>query len=76
MKTYLVIVSSEDGPSMCYITKDKLIERLNENYWGNDIKWFSNPELFDLELMCNQGIIMEGKPIVPKPKKVIETYEL
>jgi len=73
---YLVIIAYEDGPSITYLTKDELVERLNEDYWGSEINWVSDPRELSLECMHREGVIIKGPPIVPKAVQTVTAYEV
>lgn len=85
MSDIYIVVSVGDGASIERLTKEKLMERLNERWWGDarvlDVETFER--MFGragsgaIDLMETTGLfIIKGDLVVPKPKKVVETWEL
>lgn len=78
MKQYLVINQPEASyPHVEYITEKVLLERINENYYGEDVKYLDTmPNCYD-GCFDKQGVmIFEAKLIVPKAKQVVTEYTL
>lgn len=78
MSDIYTVISVGDGASIERLTRAKLTERLNEKWWGDkrilDYRAFDNGAI---DLMATEGLfIIKGDCIMPKPKKVIETWEL
>lgn len=72
---YFIIGRNEDEPFMSSMDKDELIKRLSENYWGN-VKFMTEYPHGLCEFPPYSIFIMKGEIVVPKPKKVVETYEV
>lgn len=78
MSDIYIVISVGDGASIERLTRAKLEERLNEKWWGDkpvhDYRAFDNGPI---DLMATHGLyIVKGDCIKPKPRKVIETWEL
>ena len=76
-KEYLVIVCTEDGPSVNFLSAVVLKKNLEDKYWG-DIDWIKSDDERPIDLMCSagQGIIMKGSMIIPKEKAVAWEYDI
>lgn len=79
-KEYLVLVCSEDGPSVSFLDKQTLKKRLEDKYWG-DITWFdasltSTDSPMDLMAEAGRGIIIKGNSVVPKSRAVAWEYDV
>ena len=75
----IVIHQSEDGPSIERMTKDALLKRLKEGYWGlgnHGPTFCPVGSVPDFDRGGNVLTIIEGDVIVPKVVKVVEEYEL
>lgn len=74
---YFIFSVSEDGDCSCEcITKEKTIERLNEDYYGQPEIYDKIP--WDLDMQSGPAglIIIKGKIVVPKPIKTVESYNM
>ena len=74
---YYIIHCSEDGEiSVSEFTEEKLLVELNDDYWGTNgfIEKIDsdNPQEWDADKL----LIIKGEIIKPKPKKIVDTYEL
>lgn len=71
---YFAIYSSEDGDiSVTRLSKEELEARLDEDYWGGGLKFLTAGD--DIE--ANTGLmIIKGEQVIPKPKKVVEAWEV
>lgn len=74
---YFIIYNSCDGVYMENCTEQVLLERLNEDYWGPNMRFLpsmplkSNPD--------NWGecvVIIKGAIKTPKPIEVVTTYNI
>lgn len=70
---YFVIYGSEDGGSMERLTKELLLKRLNEGYYGEKEVLSELPEDID---NFNGLVIIKGSLVVPTAKKVVTEFEL
>ena len=78
-KEYFVIHNSDGDTTISHLTKDELIERLGNseesNHWGSE-GFIENLKENDTNYWGLNILIIKGKIIVPKPKSIIETYEV
>lgn len=73
--TYIVLCYGEDSDRVKpeFFTKRKLEERLNEKYWGENVKILG----IDSEMEYDTGIlIIKGEVIKPRSIKVVQQWEL
>lgn len=71
---YIVIYCSEDGDKgIESYSEEELEARLNENYWGKNVKFGTADENLDMFVGI---IIIKGNTIIPKAKEVITKYKL
>lgn len=76
-ETYCIIYCSEDGDtSLQMVTRETLLERLNEDYYGK-------MPVFELKngqhVNCGDvaGIyIIKGVSVIPQPKKVVTEWDI
>lgn len=75
---YYVIHNSDGYTTVTLLNKDELIERVNDNYWGSDVEYLDSiPRETDINYWGEgKVLIIKGDVSVPKPKKVIETFEI
>lgn len=75
MRSYAIIQSSEDGVPITYIEMVELedINQLMENYGIEEwVEKFSDPNYWE----SNQAMLVEVRCINPKPKKVVDSWEI
>ena len=77
-ENYFVITNSDGDTTVEEYTKEELLERLNEKWWGDRcamteeiLKKTSNTNYWEDNIL-----IIKGTVCVPKPKEVIETYDI
>jgi len=71
---YFFIHCSEDGDiSVTQYNKEELLEIIKE--YG-DIKYFEKLEEEDPQCWGRNALIIKGEIATPKPKKVVEEYEI
>ena len=74
---YFIIYSSSDGAYMETCTEQVLLERLNEDYWGPNMRFLSS-----MPLQSNPNnwgecvVIIKGEIKTPKPIEVVTTYTI
>lgn len=71
------IISNNDGDT--YIetaTKEQITKRLEEKYYGEEPMFKSDIERSDTNYWGDNILIIKGEIVVPKPKKVVETFEV
>lgn len=75
---YYVISPGEGDVRVIQLSKEELVEKLTEKYWGNST--FVNVDdsgFLESDLnYWNHGslLIIKGKIVIPEPVKVVETY--
>ena len=73
MDKYYVIRTSEDGMRVSVHTKAKLEEMLNEEHWGEGVKFLTEKSEFEYE----SGImIIKGECVTPKAIKHVEKWSV
>jgi len=74
---YFVIHNGEGDTTVDIMDHDELLVRLKEKYYGpnNFIERLASVES-NTNYWGGKLLIIKGKVVVPKPKKVVETYEL
>lgn len=70
---YYVIKSGEDGCKVSCLTKEELVNNLNEKYWG-DVKYLEKFDTNDPNYWGESILIIKGEAIVPKSVKIVESY--
>ena len=77
---YFVIVIGEDGINVDHLSKATLIERLDEHYYGNDLKFLDKvPEEYSDNWnvnSTNSAIVIKGHVIQPTTKRTVIEYEV
>ena len=85
MEKYYILTESEDGGiSMSEgLTKEEVLERVSESYYGEGMKWLDtfpglSDNMFDIDQRDSYlyGVIIKGNVILPRPKTVVQTYQL
>lgn len=72
---YTTIYISEDGDiSLEVMSRQKLIEELNDNAWGR-VEFLTDPDVVDLQTTPGLYII-SGAPVTPIPKRETIVYDL
>lgn len=73
-KTYIVISLGPDGTGVELVDKAELENRLNEEYYGSNLKYYSCiPEDLD---HAEGLIIIEGKVVVPAQVTTVTKWEM
>jgi len=74
---YFVIHVDDDGISVDSMEEAELIEKLDEQYYGEVefLKKIDNEEEFR-GLKSEALLIVKGEVIIPKPIKIVESYEV
>jgi hypothetical protein len=74
---YYVISTSEDGDvSLESMSRETLLERLKENYWGDYPIHKLEPGI-GVGLQDSAGIyIIAGESVVPQPKQVVTEWDI
>jgi len=74
--TYFVICQDDDGEVFVdKLTKEQLLEHLNEYYWG-DSEIFSDLPDFDLAAWHSGLLIIKGEIVVPRAVEKITSFEV
>jgi len=78
-KEYFVISNSDGDTTIEHLTKVELIERLGNdeesNYWGAE-GFVEDLSTNDTNYWGNSILVIKGEIVIPKPKTVVETYEV
>ena len=74
--TYFLIHCSEDGDvSVTPYEKDDLLRAIKNKDYG-PIEFMENINYGDPQYWGNKSLIIKGEIVIPKPKKVVEEYEI
>jgi hypothetical protein len=76
MEMYYVINNSSGDTTVECITKEVLLERINEGYWG-DVEFMETiPHDRDTNYWGGDVLIIKGSIVAPKPKQIITEYTI
>ncbi len=75
-KSYFVITNSDGDTCVDMITEEKLLKRLDEKYWGEDVKFLNEIPTSDTNYWGETVLIVGGEIVVPKPKEIVVSYNL
>ena len=82
---YYIIHSGEDGLGIEEVTKEELLERITPNMAEEGETYYGDPEILSKMPECDDGyfvghnnalVIIKGKIISPKAKKVVTEFEV
>jgi len=75
MENYYVIRNSEGDTYVERISKQELVKRLNENYYGEE---YLNgvPKESDTNYWGGQTLIIKGEVVVPREKRVVTEFDI
>lgn len=77
MSKYFVITSDEDGGHVDCLDKATLLERLDDDYYGSEVKFLSTmPKKDELNYWGYDAIIICGDIVSPKAVEVVKKYEI
>jgi hypothetical protein len=72
----IIISCGEDGDRSIYrMTKAELLTKINEDYWGEDVKFAPAGEVPDLDYFVGM-IVIDGDIVAPQPAKVVTEWTL
>jgi hypothetical protein len=75
---YFLFRGTEDGGQVDWMTREELLERLEQNYWG-PIEIVSDPAELpgsDPNYWGDKALLVEGKTIKPQPKETVTSWEV
>lgn len=76
MEKYFVINNSDGDTNIQSMSKDKLLERINENYWG-DVEFFDElPKESDTNYWGGGVLIIKGSVVSPQAKTKITEFSI
>ncbi len=76
MSNYFVISNSEGDTTITPLSKDQLLERINEHYWGRREYLSEIPQGRDTNYWGNSVLIIKGEIITPAAKEKVIEYEI
>ena len=78
MEKYFIIRNSDGDTRVDCVTKEVLLERINEGYYGADSKFLNNmPKDDDTNYWGADNIlIIKGKIVSPGEKKVVTEFTI
>lgn len=72
---FFVICNSDGDTSVTQLSKEELLKKLEEKYWGN-IEFLEKINERDTNYWGKNILIIKGDIISPKPKTVITSYDV
>jgi hypothetical protein len=76
INTYFVISNSEGDTRVSMVTKQELLTRINENYWGEREYLSEIPDELDTNYWGNNVLIIKGEVVSPVAKEKVIEYEI
>jgi len=73
---YFVINNNEGDTRVNMITKQELLERVNEHYWGHCEYLSEVPQERDTNYWGVSVLIIKGEVVVPTAKEKVIEYEI
>ncbi len=73
---YTIINVSEDGIHISSMPGPELKKKLEEDYWGSDLKFLTRIPGGDPQEWGRCTIIIKGDVIVPQPVQTVTEYKL
>ena len=76
--TYFVINNSDGDTRIRALTREELLEKLGENFWGDVdfVKHLALDVAMDTNYLNGNVLIIEGEIVIPKPVKVVKAFTL
>ena len=74
---YYIIHNSDGDTTVEQVTREELLERINENYYGAD-GYISSLKGMDLDTNYwgENVLIIKGEIVTPEPEKVVTQYNI
>ena len=72
---YFVIHNSDGETTVEKMSKEKLLERINDEHYGK-VEFIDGIGNNDTNYWGDDILIIRGEIVVPKPKKIVETYDI
>lgn len=76
MEKYYLIHNSEGDTTVDELTDIELLERLAENYYGDNDFHDKIPNDNDTNYWGMKMLVIKGEVITPEPKEVVTSYKL
>lgn len=76
---YFAVYGSEEGLHVDRLTKDELLARLSEQWWGPNVtfNWTSNTNRLHTDNIGEENVvIIKGCVIKPREKKTVVEYDI
>ena len=74
--TYFIISNSEGDTTVTQMNKTKLLQAIEENYWGEKECLNYVPENTDTNYWGKNLLIIKGSIVTPKPEKIVTKYNI
>ena len=74
--TYFVIHNSDGDTTVEAVNKEELLERIEENYYGEVLPFDRLPQNNDTNYWGNRILIIKGKIVSPVAKQIITKYNI
>jgi len=76
MSDYFVIMNSEGDTSVHKMTKEELLTRLEEEYWGSNPQFINQIKQADTNYWGDSMMIIKGEMVEPYAEETITKYEI
>jgi len=75
MSSYFIISNSDGDTTVDKISKEELLRRLNESYYGN-VEYKNQVEESDTNYWGEGVLIIKGEIVVPEPIETVKEYDI
>lgn len=72
---YIVVSNSDGDLRFEQVEKEELLERVADNYYGTK-EFVMNLKESDPNYWGDKIMIIKGEVVVPKPKKIIDSFDI
>lgn len=76
MSNYFIISNSEGDTTVTMVTKQELLGRINEHYWGRREYLSEIPQERDTNYWGGSVLIIKGEVVTPTAKEKVIEYEI
>lgn len=76
MDKYFVVRNSDGDTTVTEFTKEKLLEALEENYWGVGISALTAIKERDTNYWGEAILIIKGSIVTPNAKEIVVKYDI
>jgi len=77
MENYFIIHNDEGDTHVVMLSKNELLDRLNEDYYGSDIEFLDTmPDNTDTNYWECKTLIIRGEIVTPEQKRRVIEYNI